>query len=215
MSNWRDEEIEIIYWGEEEENSIVDADKHDKNKKKKKDEINWKKEAVSWIKLVICAVVIALVINNFIIINAEVPTGSMHPTIQKKSRMIGFRLSYIFSEPKQGDIIIFKFPDNEEENFVKRVIATGGQTVEIKEGIVYVDGEQLDEEDYVFYAGGSPSKSDNFEKTVVPENCYFVLGDNRNNSNDSRTWTTTHFVSKDEILGKAIFSYYPDFKILK
>lgn len=215
MSSNQDEDIEIIYWGEDEEDSIVDAEKYEKHREKDKKKVNWKKEVFSWIKLIVWAVVIALIINNFVIINAEVPTGSMHPTIKKESRMVGFRLSYLFSEPKQGDIIIFKFPDNEEENFVKRVIATEGQTVEIKKGIVYVDGKKLDEEKYVYYLGGSPNVNDNFAKTTVPKNCYFVLGDNRNNSNDSRYWETTHFVSKDQVLGKAIFSYYPEIKLLK
>ena len=215
MSNFQDDDIEIIYWGEEEENSIVDAEKHNKYKKKNKDEVNWKEEIFSWIKLVILAVVIAVVINNFVIINAEVPSGSMHPTIKEHSRMIGFRLAYVFDKPERGDIIIFKFPDNEKENFVKRVIAVEGDYVEIKSGIVYVNDVQLDESAYIYYIGGYPDRNDNFEKTLVPEGCYFVLGDNRNNSNDSRTWKTTHFVSEYEVLGKAIFSYYPDLKILK
>lgn len=215
MSNFQDEDIEIIYWGEEEDNSTVDAEKHTKYKKKKREEIDWKEEIVSWIRLVILAVIIAIVINNFIIINAEVPSGSMYPTIKEHSRMIGFRLAYVFDEPKIGDIVIFKFPDNEEENFVKRVIAKEGDFIEIKAGITYVNDERIDESGYIYYLGGFPDRNDNFPKTQVPEGCYFVMGDNRNNSNDSRTWKTTHFVSRDEILGEAVFSYYPDLKVLK
>ena len=100
------------------------------------------------------AVVIALVINNFIIINATVPTGSMEQTIHKKSRMIGFRLAYVFSEPKRGDIIIFKYPENEKENYVKRVIGLPGEYVEVKDGIVYINDEPI-EESYVYFEGGS------------------------------------------------------------
>ena len=127
--------------------------------------------------------------------------------------MIGFRLSYLFSEPERGDIIIFKYPENEKETYVKRVIGCPGEYVEIRNGVVYINDEPL-EEDYVYYIGGVADPAGDFPKTLVPEGSYFVLGDSRNNSKDSRYWTTTHFVTEDKILGKAIFSYYPSFNIL-
>lgn len=212
MAKNLDDEIEIIYWGDDETNDIVNSDKFHKGKKDAKG-IDWKKEIISWAKLIIVAVAIAFGINNLIIINAEVPTGSMEETIHEKSRMIGFRLSYIFSSPKRGDIIIFKNPDNEKENFVKRVIGIPGDYVEVKNGIVYINDEPQ-EEDYVYFIGGVVDLRGDFEKTLVPENSYFVLGDSRNNSKDSRFWSTTHFVTEDKILGKAIFVYYPSFNFL-
>ena len=215
MAGNLDDEIEIIYWGDEDENdTVVNSDKFNRNRRKKdEDKINWKREILSWAKLVVVAVIIAFAINNLVIINAEVPTGSMEPTIHKGSRMIGFRLSYLFSEPERGDIIIFKYPENEKETYVKRVIGCPGEYVEIRNGVVYINDEPL-EEDYVYYIGGVADPAGDFPKTLVPEGSYFVLGDSRNNSKDSRYWTTTHFVTEDKILGKAIFSYYPSFNIL-
>lgn len=161
------------------------------------------KEILSYIKILVVAALIALIITRFVIINAQVPTGSMENTINVGDRLIGFRLAYLFSEPQLGDIIIFKYPDNEEENYVKRVIGTPGDVVEITGGKVYVNGVEL-EEDYIKEAMIDDGTSQVY---YVPEDCYFVLGDNRNNSWDSRKWTNT-FVSKDKILAKVIFKYY-------
>lgn len=214
MAGRIEDEIEIIYWGEDEDNNTVNSDKFKKNKRRRREEINWRKEITSWVKLVIIAVVVALAVNNLVIINAQVPSGSMENTIHAKSRMIGFRLAYVFSEPKRGDIIIFKYPEDESQNFVKRVIGLPGEDVEIKNGVVYINDEPLSEE-YTYFSGGLIDLRGDFEKTHIPDKCYFVLGDNRNNSRDSRFWTSTHFVQEDEILGKAIFSYYPSFYFLE
>lgn len=210
MHNNLDDDIEIIYWGEDEEDDIVNAEKFNKRKRRGMlpDDFDWKKEIKSWIKLVIVAIVLVIVINKFVIINARVPTGSMEQTIHAKSRMMGFRLAYIFSKPERGDIIIFRYPDNPEENYVKRVIGLPGETVEIRNGVVYIDDERL-EEDYVYFSGGIIDKKGDFAKTLIPEGSYFVLGDNRNDSRDSRFWESTHFVKEGIILGKAVFSYYP------
>ncbi len=167
-------------------------------------------EIFSWVKVIVLAVAIALVCNYFIIINAYVPSGSMNDTIATKSRMIGFRFSYWFKDPKRGDIIIFRYPDDPtgKEIFTKRIIGLPGETVEIVGGTVYIDGEALEES----YLKEEPIKAD-FGPYTVPEESYFCLGDNRNNSNDSRRWQNT-YVSRDKILGKAIFSYFPKLKIL-
>lgn len=212
MVNQNDEDIEIIYWGEDEENNQVDSENF-KEKSQSNNQFNWKKEIFSWIKLVVAAVIIALIINNFIIINASVPTGSMKNTIKEHSRMIGFRLSYMFSDPKRGDIVVFKFPDDESQNYVKRIIGLPGEYIEVKGGIVYINDKPL-KEDYVYFEGGSADPRGDFAKTLVPKNCYFVMGDNRNNSKDSRFWETTNFVKEKKILGKAIFSYYPKISLL-
>lgn len=169
-------------------------------------------ELFSYLKILCIAIVIALITNNFIIINATVPTGSMTNTILEGDRLIGFRFSYLFSEPQRGDIIIFKWPDDPSEKFVKRVIGLPGDCVEIKKEAdkvhVYVNGEMLNEpylreemytaKDYTF---------------LVPADSYFVMGDNRNDSKDSRYWTNT-YVPKENIIAKAIFKYYSTFKSL-
>lgn len=214
MADRLEDEIEIIYWGDDEDNNTVNADSINRKYKNRKEKITLQQEIIGWLKLVIIAVVVAISVNNLVIINAEVPSGSMENTIHEGSRMIGFRLSYVFSKPKRGDIIIFKYPEDESQNFVKRVIGTPGDTVEVKMGIVYINGKTL-KEDYVYFEGNVISSKGDFPATKVPNGCYFVMGDNRNNSLDSRFWEKTHFVKEDEILGKAIFSYYPSFKFFK
>lgn len=162
------------------------------------------REIVSWILTIGAAVLIAICLNRFVLINAEIPSGSMENTIMTGDKIIGFRLAYAFSEPDRGDIIIFRNPDNESENYVKRVIGLPGETVIIEEGRIYIDGELLEEdylkEDWIIATG--PYR---FE---VPEGSYLVLGDNRNNSYDARYWQNT-YVSEDKILGKALFCYWP------
>ncbi|MBE5921655.1 MAG: signal peptidase I [Lachnospiraceae bacterium] len=154
----------------------------------------------------VCAFAIAFIIDNFFIVNATVPTGSMQNTIMAGDRMIGWRLSYKMSEPERGDVIIFKYPDDPSQKYVKRVIGLPGETVTITKGNIYIndDTEPLVEdylpENWVW-------KNDGFT-FIVPQDCYFVLGDNRNNSHDARSWTNT-YVTKDAILGKALFCYWP------
>ena len=160
-------------------------------------------EAFSFIKIVIFAAIIALLYTNFIIINAEVPSGSMRDTIWEGDRLFGFRLAYKFSEPKRGDVIIFKYPDNESENYVKRVIGLPNEIVQIKEGHVYINGDELDEpyiKEYIYDDGETHAY-------IVPDGCYFMLGDNRNNSKDSRYWTNT-YVKKEKIIAKVLIRYY-------
>ena len=173
-------------------------------------------EVLSLVKIVVIAVVFALVFTNFIIINAEVPSGSMRDTIWEGDRLFGFRLAYKFSEPKRGDIIIFKFPDDETQNYVKRVIGLPNDIVQIKNGRVYINGEELDEpyiKDYILDDGETYTY-------IVPEDSYFMLGDNRNNSKDSRYWVNT-FVKKEKIVAKVVVRYYSgekskiDFSLMK
>ncbi|MBE5881511.1 MAG: signal peptidase I [Lachnospiraceae bacterium] len=189
------------------------------------------KEIFSWIKVIILAFVVALLLNKFVIVNANVPTGSMEDTIQPGDRLIGFRLSYLFSEPERGNIIIFEYPVDPEEIYIKRIIGLPGEKIEIRDAKVYIDGSKtpLEEpylkEDWII-------ENDGLE-LMIPEGHYFVMGDNRNNSLDGRYWATEAvmnelvstleeaveqkycFVSEDAILGKAIFRYYPSISGLK
>ena len=176
-----------------------------------------KKELLSWLKIILIAVAAAVIINCFIIINSVVPSGSMESTIHVGSRMFGFRLAYLFNGPSQGDIIIFKYPVDESKIFVKRVIGVPGDTVEIRDGVTYVNGTELDEP----YLNETPYAQD-FGPYYVPEDSYFVLGDNRNHSNDARYWTDSkgnavNYVTRKEILAKAVICYWPfsSFGLLK
>ena len=161
------------------------------------------REIFSYIKIIVIAVCIAFICNQFIIVNAKVPTGSMKDTIMEGNRLIGFRLSYLFSDPKRLDVVIFKYPDDETQNYVKRIIGLPGDIVVIKEGKVYVNGDLLDEP----YIKEPMAVNSDVLTYSVPAGCYFMMGDNRNNSLDSRFWKNT-YVAKNKILAKAIFKYY-------
>ena len=198
---------------------------HQNTQPGKKEETSVKAEIISWIEVIAVAVLLALFIDNFIIINATVPSGSMEKTIMTGDRVLGTRFSYWFSEPKRGDIVVFKYPVDEARGkntkFIKRIIGLPGETVEIKDGAVYINGDKL-EEDYINGTWKVANDGYTFE---VPEDHYLMLGDNRNNSSDARYWPEIalregvvssveealplSYVEKKKILGKAYFCYWP------
>lgn len=188
------------------------ADMHDIENRveagsKKETKINPFREILEWIGVIVAAVAISFFLTEFIVVNANVPTASMESTIMTDDRLMGFRLSYLMDNPERGDIIIFRYPDDESILFIKRIIGMPGETVEIKDGITFVNGKKL-EEPYL-----QVEQLGEFGPYSVPQGCYFVMGDNRNNSRDSRYWNNT-FVERDQIVGKAIFRYFPSFKVL-
>jgi signal peptidase I len=168
------------------------------------DKIDWKRELLINGLIIACAFVAVWLLDTFIIINAVVPSGSMENTIPSGARVIGSRLSYNDSTPERYDIVVFHYPDDEKQLFVKRVIGLPGETVTIIDGKVYINDETepLDDSFIAEPMEGS------FGPYAVPEGCYFMMGDNRNNSLDSRYWVNT-FVAEDKILGKALFVWYP------
>lgn len=206
------------------------ADKK-RRKREEEEEFSLTREIFSYIKLIIGAVLIAFLLTHFVIVNAIIPSGSMENTIMTHSRVIGSRLSYLSSGPQRGDIVIFKYPVNEDVLYIKRVIGLPGETVEIREGKIYINGssEPLKEdylpEDWINYNDGYSFQ--------VPEGSYLMLGDNRNVSLDARFWSeeaikngkasteeealSYTYVAKDKILAKAFLVYWPlsDIKILK
>ena len=162
------------------------------------------KELFQWVLVILGAVILAFLIDTFVIVNAQIPSGSMENTIMTGDRVFGNRLAYKFSDPKRFDIIIFKYPDDESQLFIKRIIGLPGETVEIHDGNIYINGSDTPLEDVDI----KEPMEGSFGPYTVPEGCYFVMGDNRNNSRDSRYWENT-FVSEDEILGKAVLRYWP------
>ena len=179
-------------------------------------------EIWDYVKMIVIVVVVVAVVNNVVLINAKIPSESMEKTIMTGDRLFGFRLSYginldLFGkeiskkvkDPERFDIVVFKYPDDESQLFIKRVIGLPGETVEIVNGKVYIDGAEEPIDDSFL---PEPSRG-SFGPYEVPENCYFMLGDNRNNSKDSRFWNNT-FVRFDQIVGKAIVRYYPSLKLL-
>ena len=158
--------------------------------------------------MIVFVLVTVWVMKNYVLINAVIPSASMEDTIMKGDRIFGSRLSYEFGEPQRGDIAIFKFPDDESQLYIKRVIGLPGDKVQIIDGKVYInDSETPLDEPYL----PEPPEGD-YGPYYVPEDSYFMLGDNRNWSKDSRFWTNT-YVKKEKVLAKAIFRYYPFNKI--
>lgn len=170
-----------------------------------------KAEIISWIQILVTAACIAFVLNTFIIANSKVPSGSMENTIMTNDRVIGFRFSYWFSDPKEGDIAIFRFPDDESIYYVKRVIGLPGDTIDITDGKVYKNGSETPLDEPYLKEEMFPEEDMHFE---VPEDSYFMMGDNRNFSYDARYWDNT-FVHRDKIIAKVQFRYWPFNKIGK
>lgn len=194
--------------------TIMEEIKDEQKKEDVKEEqqkINWKKELFDWVVIFVVALILAICITRFIIIKTEIISGSMISTLNVDDRVIGNRTAYWFKEPARGDIVFFAFPDDEEKTYVKRIIGLPGETVEGIDGTVYINGEAIAEP---YINGTDKSDRKTFGPYVVPEGCYFMLGDNRTISVDSRYWTT-QFVTKEKIYGKAWLRYYPKLGTVK
>ena len=163
--------------------------------------------------MIIIVVVIVTLVNSVVLINAKIPSESMEKTIMTGDRIFGFRLAYGLNLDFFGHEISKKIkdPDDESKLFIKRVIGLPGEKVQIKDGKVYINDSEIPLDDS--FVPEKPRGS--FGPYEVPENSYFVLGDNRNHSKDSRCWKSTSFVTFDEIVGKAVIRYYPSVKLLK
>jgi signal peptidase I len=151
------------------------------------------------------SLVLALGVRTAVAEPRYVPTGSMEPTIHVNDRIVIDKISYHFSEPHRGDIVMFSPPDillqqSMHDDLIKRVIGLPGDKVEVKDGRVYVNDRPLRET----YIMAPPEYR--WGPDVVPPNSYLVLGDNRNDSYDSHFWG---FVPRDHILGRAIFRFWP------
>ena len=161
-----------------------------------------KTEVISWIKTIVLALVLAGAVNSFLIVNAEVPTGSMENTIMPGDRILALRTSYWFDEPQEGDVTVFRYPDDPTGKtlYVKRIIGAEGDVIEVANGEVYVNGEAL-KEDYI-----AEMTMGDFGPYIVPEDSYFMMGDNRNHSLDSRYWGP---VRQFNLVGPAAFTLWP------
>ncbi len=160
------------------------------------------KDIAGYIIAIVLGMVIPLLFVGNVAFIAYIPSESMCNTLQVKDRICVSKLAYNNNEPKTGDIIVFNSDqiDNEPIVLIKRVIGCPDDIVHIENGGVYVNGVKLEEE----YA----LKDDYSGDFTVPENSYFVMGDNRGSSIDARYWEN-HYVDKKDILGKAIFRFYP------
>jgi len=159
-------------------------------------------EIKDWVVSILIAVVLAFFIRYFIVELYMVEGPSMRPTLANGERLVVNKFLYRFRAPERGEIIVFRYPRDPSRDFIKRVIAVPGDTVEIKEGRVFVNGQLLNENYILEKTRGS------YPLSTVPEGHVFVMGANRNNSEDSR-FRDVGFVSKDMIKGKAIVVFWP------
>lgn len=160
------------------------------------------------IETIVWAFVLAMIIRTFIVQAFWIPSGSMIPTLEVGDRVLVAKFWNVFFEPKRGSLYVFKYPVDRERDFVKRLIAVPGDIVDIQNGIVYINGEPTDEP-YVKHHDYFTMRPSNLFPEVpfkVPEGKYFMLGDNRSNSQDSRYWG---FADIDDMRGPVFFRYWP------
>lgn len=167
---------------------------------------NWNKQREN-IQIVAIALIFSILLRIFVAEPRFIPSDSMIPTLTIGDRLLIEKISYHFSPPKLGDIIVFEPPlalqeqgFTKEQVFIKRIMGTPGHTIGVKNGQVYLDGQAI-QEDYIDYP---PDYEWGPEK--VPEKQYFVMGDNRSNSRDSHVWG---FLPEENIIGRAVFRFWP------
>lgn len=164
------------------------------------------KEIISWIAVFAIAFVIAYVLKSKVFILANIPSASMEQTIMTGDQVFGNRLAYNSADPKRGDIAIFYAPDEPDTLFIKRVIGLPGDKVVIDDGEIYInDSKEPLDEPYISEEWGI---GEGYFEYDVPKGCYFMLGDNRNYSDDARSWENT-YVKRDKIVAKAQYVYFP------
>lgn len=216
--------MENTKWGMEDKEQF-DTEQQDRQGKKKR---SFLRELLSFVEIFVVAFILAQFMTHFVLINAEVPSESMEKMIEPGDRLFGFRLAYAFDEPGRFDIVIFRYPVDETQNFIKRVIGLPGETVEIRKGKIYVDGSDTPlDEPYLPEEWVDDNDGYVFQ---VPQDCYLMLGDNRNISLDARFWANQAledgvagsekeaqkytYVESGQILGRAVIKYFPHFKSL-
>lgn len=177
-------------------------------------------EIREWTESIIIALILALLIRTFIVQAFKIPSGSMIPTFEIGDRIFvnkfiyGARIPFTdirlpaVRQPQRGDIIVFVSPETPNKDFVKRLIALEGETIEIKDGNICINGKEIDHPMSVrsnyYYNRGDYGKEG--EAVTVPKGYYFALGDNSANSRDSRYWG---FIPKKNLIGKAMLVYWP------
>lgn len=182
-------------------------------------ENNKKSFVREWVEAILIALVLALFIRAFFVQAFRIPSGSMRMTLLEGDRILVSKLAYGpqvpftkkrlpgFTVPRRGDLVVFEFPGDTKRDFIKRLIATGGETVEIKFGDIYIDGRLIEDpeiKNVYYYNRGEYGRAN--EKIQVPEGKYYVLGDNSGSSHDSRFWG---FVPEENIVGRAELIYWP------
>ena len=161
---------------------------------------------LDWLQVIIISLTVAIIIENFVFGLAIVKGESMFPTLSTKDKLLIIKIPQVYERLNKGDLVIFNPPDSPEQNemFIKRVVAEENDHFLIREGILYINGE-AQTENYVT-TGNYSARNYNYVEGTVPPGMCFVMGDNRNNSNDSRTFG---FVPKDRIRAKVVLKIWP------
>lgn len=156
-------------------------------------------------EIIVIAAILATIMRTTVIEARVIPSGSMIPTIQISDRVLVNKFLYYFKQPQRGDIIVFKPPEKlaQKDDFIKRVIGLPGDTVEVHDGRVFVNGDALTEP----YIAEPPAYS--YGPIKVPQGCLFVMGDNRNQSFDSHLWESGVWLKLDHVKGKAFAIFWP------
>lgn len=176
-----------------------------------------------WIESIVVAFILAMFIRTFLVQAFKIPTGSMRPTLFEGDLILVNKLIYgakvpltrlrlpALRQPRRTDVIVFIYPQDAKKDFIKRLVASEGETVEIRNGTIYVNDQPLTDPSFSqrYYYNRGDFGAEN-QKITVPENSFFVMGDNSASSQDSRYWG---FVPKDNVLGKAILIYWPPQRI--
>jgi len=176
-----------------------------------------------WVESIIVAFLLAMVIRAFVVQAFKIPTGSMRQTLLEGDLILVNKFIYgvrapftdirlpALAEPKRGEVIVFIFPGDRKKDFIKRLVGLPGDVIEIKSGTIFVNDKPLITPEFsqrYYYNKGDYAELN--KKITVPKDCYFVLGDNSASSMDSRYWG---FVSKKDLLGKAMVIYWPPNRI--
>jgi signal peptidase I len=164
---------------------------------------NWKglgRSAWEFLKTLIVAFVLAQLIMVSVAQAFQVEQYSMEPTLLPRDRVLVDKLTYRFREPHRGDIVVLKYPLNHQRNYIKRIVALPGDRLQVREGKLYINGSRTPEP----YLNGTPQG--NYGPLRVPGDSVFVMGDNRNNSEDSRAFGS---LQKSLIVGQALLVYWP------
>lgn len=167
----------------------------------KQDRFSLGQEVRVWARDIFFTALIAVLVVIFVVQPVKVEGTSMEPRLEPRDRIFVNKFVYYLSDVKRGDIVVFWYPKDKTKSFIKRVVALPGETVEVRSGVVFLNGERLSEP-YL----SQEFDNESYPLQVVSPNHYFVLGDHRNSSNDSRDWG---FVPEQNIFGEAIFRYWP------
>ncbi len=167
-----------------------------------------------WGEPFLIAAVIAILIRTFLLGPYKIPTGSMRPTLLEGDRIFVDKITYRFRPPQRGEIVVFKYPLDQKKDFVKRLIAFGGEEVEIRDGSVFINGKRLNDpvqiQNHYYYNRNDWPYSKEGQVFKIPADSYFMLGDNSAQSSDSRNWG---FVPKKLLVGKAFLIWWPFYRV--